>query len=215
MLIAVRNLTTDAFLVTFILWSIFLWLTYKKSNKTFFLYAFFAVLGLAFLTKGPVGLIPPFLFIGCWKYFKKEKFHFSLHVLLGTILMLVILGSWFITIIVDDPKVWDYFIQEQIINRVTNAEQFHRTQPFWYYFALIPALGLPWIIFIITFILKKPEQIWKESVIIKTLIVVFISLLILFSLFSSKLILYILPIFPFIAILGAHLLYEFSENQLK
>ncbi len=214
-LIASRNLTTDAFLATFILWSIYFWLQFKHLKKTAFLYGFFIVLGFAFLTKGPVGLIPSFLFIGCWKFYTKEKIKFSVHIWLGTILMLAISGSWFLAIILDDPKVWDYFIQEQIINRATNADQFHRTQPFWYYLALIPALGLPWIIFIISFLLKKNKQLWQESVISRILIVVALSLLILFSLFSSKLILYILPIFSFIAILGGHLIYRFSEKQLK
>ena len=215
MLIAARNLTTDAYLVTFILWIVFLWLTYKKSNKPLFLYAFFAVLGLAFLTKGPVGLIPPLLFIGCWKYFNKEKRHFSFHVLLGTLLMLVISASWFLAIILDDPKVWDYFIQEQIINRATHAEQFHRSQPFWYYLILAPALGLPWLIFIIIDFGKKLKETWNESNVTKVLITTSSILLILFSLFSSKLILYILPIFPFIAFLGSVLLYKFSEKQIK
>ena len=214
-LIAVRNLTTDAFLATFILWSIYLWLQYKHLKKIQFLYGFFAVLGLAFFTKGPVGLIPPFFLIICWNYFNREKIKITIHLFLGILLMLAISSSWFIAIIIDDPKIWDYFIQEQIINRATNAQQFHRTQPFWYYLALIPALGMPWIIFIIAFLLKKHKQVWKESVINKTLILATLSLLILFSFFSSKLILYILPIFPFLAILGAHLLYKFSGNQLK
>jgi hypothetical protein len=214
-LIAVRNLTTDAYLVTFILWSIFLWLTYKQSNKLLFLYAFFAVLGLAFLTKGPVGLIPPLLFIGCWKYFNKEKFHFSLNVLLGTILMLAISGSWFFTIILDSPKVWDYFVHEQIINRATHAAQFHRTQPFWYYLILVPVLGLPWIFFITTYLLNKFKKEWNRSIIIKVILTTSVVLFLMFSLFSSKLILYILPIFPFIAILGSVLLYEFSEKQIE
>jgi len=214
-LIAARNLTTDAFLATFILWSIYLWLQFKHLKKTSYLYGFFIVLGLAFLTKGPVGLVPSIFFIICWNFFRKEKIKLSVHLFIGIILMLAISCSWFLAIILDDPNVWHYFIQEQIINRATNAEQFHRTQPIWYYLVLIPALGLPWIFFIIAYFQQKSKQIWRESVINKILIVTTISLLILFSLFSSKLILYILPIFSFIAILGGHIIYKFSKEQLK
>ncbi|WP_026838155.1 ArnT family glycosyltransferase [Gillisia sp. JM1] len=214
-LIAARNLTTDTFLTTFILWSIYLWLLFKHLKKIRFFYGFFIALGLAFLTKGPVGLIPPFFFIICWNYYNKERIKLSAHFFIGILLMLAISCSWFLAIIIDDPKVWDYFIQEQIINRATNAEQFHRTQPIWYYLVLIPALGLPWIIFIVVYSRKKSKQIWRESAINKTLIMTAISLLILFSLFSSKLILYILPVFSFIAILGGHLIFKFSEKQLK
>ncbi|TVZ27682.1 4-amino-4-deoxy-L-arabinose transferase [Gillisia sp. Hel_I_86] len=213
-LIAVRNLTTDAFLVTFILWSIYLWLKYQKSKKPMDLYGFFTVLGLAFLTKGPVGLIPSLLFIVCYKFYYKEKIKFSLPVLFGAILTLAISGSWFLAIILDDPKVWDYFIQEQIINRATNADQFHRSQPIWYYLLLAPVLGLPWVIFIITYLLKKIKLEWKQSLLLKIILSTSVLLFILFSLFSSKLILYILPIFPFIALLGGMLLYKFSKKQL-
>ncbi len=214
-LIATRNLTTDAFLASFILLSIYLWLKHLQGKKTIFIYGFFTVLGLAFLTKGPVSLIPPLLFIGCWKFYSKEKINFSVHVVIGTLLLLVISGSWFLAIILDDPKVWDYFIQEQIINRATNAEQFHRSQPFWYYLLLAPVLGLPWIFFISIYLLKKIKTYWRQTVFIKIILSTIGLLFLLFSLFSSKLILYVLPIFPFIALLGGDLLYKFSEKQIK
>lgn len=214
-LIAARNLTTDAYLVTFILWSIYLWLSYNQQKKTHLLYAFFAVLGLAFLTKGPVGLIPPFFFIGCWKYFHKEKTPFSMHILLGALLMLAISASWFITIIMDDPRVWDYLVHDQIMNRATHASQFHRSKPFWYYLALAPVLGLPWLFFIPSYLLKRFKIEWKHSIITKIILTITMGLLMLFSLFSSKLILYILPIFPFISILGSELLFRFSKKNLN
>jgi len=214
-LIAARNLTTDAFLVSFILWSIYLWLQFKREKKLGYLYGFFALMGIAFLTKGPVGLLPSLIFICCWKYFKKEKINFSLHVFLGILLMLAISASWFIEIIIYDAKVWNYLIHEQIVNRVTNASEFHRTQPIWYYLVLAPAIGLPWIIFILTLFLNKAKRQWQEFDILKVVIATVGYLFILFSLFSSKLILYILPVFPFLAIAGALLLDRVSKFQLK
>jgi len=214
-LIAARNLTTDAYLVTFILLSVFLWLNYKQNSKTFYLYGFYFVMGLAFLTKGPVGLIPSFLFIACWKYFNKEKKHFSLHIFLGVILMLTLSASWFLDIIFDDPKIWDYLINDHVINRATNAEQFHRSQPFWYYILLAPAIGLPWILFIITYLISNYKKEWDSNIIIKICLALITLLFLIFSVFSSKLILYILPIFPFIAILGGVLLFDFSKIQLQ
>ena len=214
-LIAARNLTTDAYLVTFVLWSIHLWVKFKKQNKKLFLYGFFIAMGLAFLNKGPVGFIPALIFIVCYKYFNKEKVNFSINIFLGIILMLGISASWFIEIIVKDDKVWNYLIHEQIVNRATNADQFHRTQPFWYYLALAPALGLPWLIFIISMFTKNVKKDWKNKDVLNVVILSSGYLFILFSLFSSKLILYILPMFPFLAIAGAILLEKVTEVQLK
>ena len=45
-LISVRNLTTDAFLNTFVLGSIFSWLYYLKHRKAIFIYIFYICLGL-------------------------------------------------------------------------------------------------------------------------------------------------------------------------
>ena len=214
-LIAARNLTTDAYLVSFILWSIYFWLQFKKQNKLIFLYGFFATMGLAFLTKGPVGFIPSLLFIGCYKYNQREKVNFSIHLFLGLLLMLGISGSWFVEIILKDAKVWDYLIHEQIVNRATNANQFHRTQPFWYYVALAPAIGLPWLMFISSMSVSTAKNGLLKAGFLNVLLLTSGYLFILFSLFSSKLILYILPMFPFLAIAGAILLEKVTKVQLK
>ena len=214
-LIAARNLTTDAYLITFILWSIYLWLKFKKQNKLLFLYGFFAVMGLAFLTKGPVGIIPSLIFISCYKFYNKEKIKFSINIFLGILLMIAISSSWFIEIILNDSKVWDYFIDEQIVNRATNAEQFHRTQPIWYYLVLAPALGLPWLLFIISMSVKKAKKNWQSKDGLNVVLSTAGFLFFLFSLFSSKLILYVLPVFPFLAIAGAILLGSVTKTQLK
>lgn len=214
-LIAARNLTTDAYLVSFILLSVFLWLHYKQSNKIYFLYGFYIAMGLIFLTKGPVGLLPPFTFIIFWKLFNKDKYHFSIHVGIGILLMLLVSGSWFIEIIIDDPKVWDYLINDHIINRATNAAQFHRSQPIWYYLLLAPVLGLPWIFFILTIFINKNKAVWRENKNVKPLLFTTLLLFVIFSLFSSKLTLYILPLFPFIALIGGFVIYKFSSKNLN
>ncbi len=214
-LIAARNLTTDAYLVSFILLSIFLWLHFIKSKKIYYLYGFYMAMGLVFLTKGPVGLLPAITFIICWKHFHKDKYRFSIHEGIGILLMLLLSGSWFIEIILDDPKVWDYLINDHVINRATNAAQFYRTQPFWYYLLLAPVLGLPWIFFIFTTFFKENKEVWKGDKNIKSLLLTTLILFIVFSLFSSKLTLYILPLFPFIALLCGFLIHNLSSKYIN
>ncbi|MDP5043447.1 MAG: glycosyltransferase family 39 protein, partial [Leeuwenhoekiella sp.] len=92
-LIATRNLTTDAYLTTFIIFSVYLWLQFKITNRPGYLYLFYTILGLAFLTKGPVSFLPVALFILCYKIVNGEKPKFSIHTLPGLILLLLVSGS--------------------------------------------------------------------------------------------------------------------------
>ncbi len=197
-LIAARNLTTDAFLTTFIIWATYLWLQFKLNGRKTRLYLFYFVLGLACLTKGPVAFLPVALFILTYKIVNREKPSLSVHTVPGLFLMLGISASWFIVLILKKPELWDYFIQEQIIDRSVNAETFHRDKPFWYYLVLLPLLSLPWIIpTLITTVKKRPQFFDKET---KISGYTALAILISFSLFSSKLILYILPVLPFLAL---------------
>ncbi len=214
-LIAARNLTTDAYLTTFILWSIFFWLQYKNGKSAFYLYGFYAMLGLAFLTKGPVALLPVIVFIGCWKLVYKEKLQFSILTLLGSLLFLIVAGSWFAAIIIDKPQLWNYFIEEQIVNRTIAAQNFHRNQPFWYYLVLAPLLGFPWLVFIILALKRKFRNIVNEKSIALILSITIVSLLLIFSTFSSKLVLYILPIYSFISLLAGYILFNSTGKWIN
>ncbi|WP_051621347.1 ArnT family glycosyltransferase [Leeuwenhoekiella sp. MAR_2009_132] len=208
-LIATRNLTTDAYLTTFIIFSVYLWLQFKIKNKPYYLYFFYVILGLAFLTKGPVSFLPVALFILCYKIVNGEKPKFSIHTLPGLILLLLVSGSWFLSIIINKPELWDYFIQEQIIDRSVNAETFHRDKPFWYYILIAPALCLPWLVPVVINLFKKSKVIKFDK---QTKICGYAAIAILatFSLFSSKLLLYILPLYPFLALYFGSIFSKYS-----
>tara|TARA_R110002020_G_scaffold154714_2_gene334895 strand:+ start:39398 stop:41026 length:1629 start_codon:yes stop_codon:yes gene_type:complete len=212
-LIATRNLTTDAYLTTFIVAAIFLWLKRKNERGLIYLYGFYAALGLAFLTKGPVVLLPVLTFIAVWKFINKERLRVTIHSVLGVFLMLAISASWFIAVVVDHPNLWDYFIIEQIVNRSFNAQSFHRDKPFWYYLLFAPLVGLPWFGFIITYFFKKRKHIKNIDKHVFIIAITVGVLLLVFSLFSSKLILYILPVYPFLALLGGYLAIGISQKR--
>jgi len=214
-LIAARNLTTDAYLTTFILWSIYLWLQNRVNQSKIWLYGFYTVLGLAFLTKGPVVILPVIMFIASFLIIRKQKLQLSIHDFLGIVLFLLISASWFVAIIIDNPKLWEYFIQKQIVERATDAEKFHRSKPFWYYLLFGPLVGLPWVFFLVIGYFKNYKEQVKNNNMIKVLAFVSLILFVIFSAFSSKLILYILPIYPYLSLLGGYLIYQVSEVKLK
>lgn len=193
-LISSRNLTTDAYLTTFIIAAIYCWQYYLSRAKIGMLYLFYILVGLALLTKGPVALLFIITYIVLEKLLFKRGMKVSIHHVLGMLLCFTIGGSWYVLVMAENPKLWDYFIHKQLISRI-NADSFNRAKPFWYYGVLLMGLIFPWWLSLIT---KFKTKIRSFTMLSKeSLLLVYSSLVIfvLFSAFTTKLIFYILPIF--------------------
>lgn len=212
--IAVRTLTTDAYLTTFILASIYFWLSYKKQHKTYLLYLFYIFLGLIFETKGPVGFIVPLTFIITYKIVYKDKIEISIHQFLGFLLFLFVSASWYIAAINSNEGLFDYFFNNQLVERVSQ-NKFKRGKPFYYYILLMPVLGLPWIFYLLIYFKKNMKSIFKEKKTDFILSITFIVLFLVLSISTSKLILYVLPLFFIPAIFSAKQLSKSSEKNIQ
>jgi len=212
-LISSRNLTTDAFLTTFIMAALFCWQYYKNKSKALFLYLFYILLGLAILTKGPVAILFVLVYIITYKIIFKDNLKLNLHGTLGLLLGLAIGASWFISVVIENPKLWDYFIEKQIAGRMTGSSFSERSKPFWYFTPILLGLLLPWFIGSIPNFKRKIESIFKADNESLILLISSIVLILLFSSFSTKLILYILPIFWMLAIFIAKQLYTIDKKS--
>lgn len=212
-LISSRNLTTDAYLNTFVLASIYFWLYYKiKHHKPLLLYLFYLSLGLIFETKGPVGLIFPIFFIVSYKIINKDKVEKSIHQLLGFVLFLFIATAWYLVLILDNHDVFDYFINRQLKERML-SNSYNRGKPFWYYLVTVPLLGLPWAVVSFIYLKTNLSKIVKEQKML-VLFVTIASIFFVFSMFHTKLIFYVLPMFGFFAILTAKILLNEPKKSL-
>jgi len=217
LLIASRVLTTDLYLLVFTVGSLYMFLRYRLKGGNLNLYGFFALMGLGVLTKGPAIFIPVGMFLICWGYARKERPRLSLHLVLGFLLFFTIGGAWFLAVMGDNPKFLDYFISTQIIHRAIAADDMHRSKPFWYYIVLLPVLGFPWLpILIVEFSTARYRirNFFRQDI-LKILAFTALLILLAFSFISSKLIPYILPVFPLLALLGGRFIPEISERRLK
>lgn len=212
-LVSSRNLTTDAFLATFALWSIYSWVKYRKSGNIFYLYSFTVSLGMGFLTKGPVIFIVPVVFILFFNRIQKSKTSFNIHHVLAWLLFLGIALSWFVYLSIQNTDFMNYFLGRQTADRFAK-NVFGRTEPFWYFMAFGPLVALPWFIPLIVLIKRQRKNFTKKSIYIALLMGCIIPL-IFFSISSSKRILYILPIYSLMAILTAQLFSKISIEKSK
>jgi hypothetical protein len=210
-LISARNLTTDSFLAMFELLAIWAWVKYKMQGKPGFLILFFVALALAFLTKGPVGLLFPVLvaiaLIG-WGNGTANKAYWAL----GLLVFLGLGSSWYLYLMLQDHRLVDYFFWRQTVERFANPEAFNRSQPWWYYLVLAPLLSLPWSLILVVH-LHKLKKLSKAYI---RLFALWIAVPLLFFSFSgSKLILYILPLFAGLSLLIAWLLDTLEAPQAR
>lgn len=212
--VAVRTLTTDAYLTTFILASIYFWLSYKEKKKPYILYIFYFFLGLIFETKGPVGFIVPLTFIITHKIIYKDKIEISIHQLLGFLLFLFVSASWYIAAINSNEGLFDYFFNNQLVERVSQ-NKFKRGKPFYYYMLIMPLVGLPWLFYLIFYFKKNIKTIFKEKKNDFILLITFLVLFTILSISTSKLVLYVLPLYFIIAIFSAKFLSACSQKKTK
>ncbi len=212
--IAVRTLTTDAYLTTFILASIYFWLQYKTHLKPYNLYLFYFFLGLIFETKGPVGFMIPVTFVITHKILHKDKIEANIHQFLGFILFLLVSAAWYLIVMYKNDGLFDYFINNQLVERISE-NNFKRGKPIWYYIFLMPLVGMPWLFYFIFYFKKNIKTILKQKKTDFLLIITFLTLFILLSISTSKLILYVLPLYFILAIFSARYLSLCSEKTMK
>ncbi len=212
-LTASRGLTTDTYLLTCILASVFCWIKFVQTWRIVLLYAFAVFLGLGFLTKGPVTLVLPAAVVISLLKWHKTPVISSMH-LAGALLTFMAFGlGWFILLVAENDRLLDYFFFRHFVDRVADASVFSRSKPFYYYLVLLPPLTLPWFV---PLVFKLPEIFKRPGnpVIIRVLIYWLLLPLLVFSAASSKLPLYILPLFPALSLYIAFVMKEYRHTRI-
>lgn len=182
------------------------------------LYGMYAAAACAVLTKGLIGAILPgaviFLWLclsGNWKMLAKAGIGS------GTALFLLIAVPWHILVSLRNPEFAHfYFIHEHFERYFTKVHG--RYHDDWFFIEVLVAGLFPWIVFAGQAIASGLAGFWRErqSDGIKLFLLLWIVfILFFFSLSDSKLIPYILPVFPPIAVLiGAYLARQWQEKPV-
>ncbi|WP_459821955.1 ArnT family glycosyltransferase [Desulfomicrobium salsuginis] len=169
----------------YVLWS----LAPGQSKKL--LFAMWAAFGLAFLTKGPPGLLPLLAIIPwhVWRFRDGKVF------LPAGLMIFVIIGlSWFAAIIIKRPELLSFFLKEEVVGRLT-SDAFHRNpewwKPFVIYAPVLFAGQLHWF-----WTMGNPRAAWQsmppeQRIFLGLWIVLPLAV---FCLAKSRLPLYVLPL---------------------
>ena len=174
----------------------------------------FVACALGMLSKGLIGIVLPGLVLFIWllwtRQFKKVLY---LPWLSGLALFAVIALPWFVMAQQKYPHLFDYMFIGQQFNRYT-ALTYNNSQPWWFYLLTLVLLLFPWVFFALNQVrrigsarsLAEPAAAlpvpidptwwrlcWTWSVVI----------LVFFSISNSKLVGYMLPVMPPLALLAA------------
>lgn len=202
-----RTLFTDMIFSVLVLLSLasFFWAYVQTSRKGLGIILFFAFCGLATLTKGPLGLIIPFLAIFLFLGFRKDiKFLFCGYSIWGFLIFTALAFPWYWFMI---KKFGNSFTQEFFYNdhirRLFQAE--HKGNDTWYFYpGSMLACMFPWsaVVFMSFFhLIKRLRERSAQP------IYIFVScwILAVFAIFQiahSKLVSYILPLVPALAMIS-------------
>jgi uncharacterized membrane protein YidH (DUF202 family) len=122
---------------------------------------FFAAMGLATLTKGPVGFLLPLLSISAYQALRGKFGRLKdLNWLLGLAAFFAITLPWFIAVSVRHPDFPGYAFWQESLQRFATGHS-HRAGPIYYYLIIYLAGFLPWSFFLSYAAVHRVRQ-WKE-----------------------------------------------------
>jgi 4-amino-4-deoxy-L-arabinose transferase len=171
-------------------------------------------LGLAFLTKGPPGLLPLTAIIAHRLWPGSDTGYPRLRWLPGLFIMIGIGLSWFILVIALRPELGRYFIVNEIYGRVVTGE--HGRNSEWYkaiviYLPVLILGTLPWTFWLAryvyssgrTFLQSRQDPMARNQAQDLFLLLWLFCPLFIFVVSSSRLPLYLLPLFVPMSLLAA------------
>lgn len=208
-----RMLTTDIFLAQFTAWGIYFfwrsWLAKEGPKLTFFAWhlAGWIAVALGFMTKGPIAAAIAMVSLAALLIFRREKISGTLvaGLVAGFLFFISLASPWFLVVFTRVPDSAHYMILGQAAGHLLGTTIKNRTGFPGYFFGVLAAGLLPWTL-LLGWLWRRahwrslgPHE--KEGWLLLNAWAIFTFTL--FSLSHAKLVPYILPIFPALAVLLA------------
>lgn len=222
------DMTVSVFMTGSLFSFILAWHTKKPKKRGLLWISFFVFCALAVMTKGLIGIVIPAGVIAIYltllnplKSLKKIRLSDLAWWGLGILIFSAIAVPWHVLATLANPAFdtaegilsknpegqgffWYYIINEHFL-RYLDAETSHRFQPFWYFWVLAPLGFIPWIVMLPRAVFAEIKNGWKAlkennpQFIFYAVWILFVIMF--FSISKSKLVPYILPIYPPLAVI--------------
>ncbi len=198
---------------------------FREKPNIWYIRWMWIALGLAFMTKGPPGLLPVLGFL-CFIGLTKGSRDFWRFFIPGGVALFLLVGlSWYFIIILKFPDRLKYFIADELIARVA-SDQFHRNAGWYGAFAVyVPTFlfgFLPWTGILFRkfsvgfhFLKRMADRSEREKNPVDFFLVSWlIPAMLVFTLSRSRLALYVLPLFiPLSLLTGKHFTISLTRRR--
>jgi 4-amino-4-deoxy-L-arabinose transferase-like glycosyltransferase len=142
-----RGASTDMQLTAPFCVAMLAWWAWHQTDRKLWLAAFYGLLGLGMLAKGPVAPGLAVLIVAAYAGLRRDGKIFLRSVWLpGFALFLAIVLPWYIAMQVRVPAFLKTFFLQQNLERFS-SNLYRHSQPFWYYVPVFLLAVLPWVVF--------------------------------------------------------------------
>ncbi len=188
-----KTVITDIVFSVFMAFTLYAFYLWYRSKKDLYIVLFMIALSLSVLTKGPLAIVLSFAAIIPFLFLVRGIKALPAFILNRHWLIFLAFGcSWFVYEFVKygNAFAWEFFVRDNW-HRIIYAE--HRSSDTWYFYPAVVAGGMaPWTAYLLFlgkgFKKHKDEYLFLASWIVSTLMI--------FTCVHSKLVSYILPLFP-------------------
>ena len=173
----------------------------------------FAALGV--LTKGLIGIVLPMMVMGVWIAVTWQwRLLREIYLGSGLLIFLAIALPWYVAVQIKNPGFFNFFIIYQHFTRFTGSG-FNNPLPGWFYLPVLFLGVFPWSVPFLFAITSGLKRIWQKSVgssIDLFLLLWVVLIIVFFSRPESKIVGYIVPVIPAMALLAGGYLARVSER---
>ncbi len=186
--------------------------TASEKPKPGLLYLAYIFAALATLTKGLIGIVFPMMVIGLWILITHRWYIIKkMRIISGLCLYFALTLPWFILVSLHNPGFLHYFFIYEQFQRFS-SQGFNNQMPWFFYIAILLIGFFPWSVVLYPSIKFQLKQ-YKQHLFV---IIWFLSILIFFSIPSSKIVSYILPTtFPFAILFALFINHNIEDQKSK
>ena len=166
-----RGASTDTPLAATFTLGMLAWYTWWESGRKLRLAAFYAMIALGMLAKGPVApalagmIILIFAFVlrssqtraTGWRLIRETLW------VPGVLLFLAIALPWYVAVQIKTPQFFRVFVLEHNLERF-GSNLYRHKQPFWYYVPVFLLSTLPWTVYVMTALVSRESRVASPAV---------------------------------------------------
>lgn len=216
--VVIDMLVSSLIFLSLALW----WLGHTEADsgraKWYFI-GFWVALALGILAKGPMAVVLPGGTIFCYSAVCRQwRAWAAMQWLIGVPLLLLITAPWFVLVAQRNPEFNHFFWYEQHVGRFFGTGKVEHRHPVYWFVEFLPLMLFPWTFFMPGALFDGWKRLRQTSAEKQRALIFLLCgagfIITFFSISSSKLLPYVLPAVPFIAVLlGAYLDWLWRQSE--